>query len=518
MKHVHLVLMLLAAQASAQGSDLANYNRALSAYNSNNFEEAARLFFDLSNITSDNELRYKAEYYLASSFQRQKLPFTAFMYFNPIVQAGPAHPFHNKAVEAFVALQEQLRDDFLIPKILNNNYDKFADTWATLPLEVLARINYMVGRISYQSGKFDDAKQFLEALPDTSQFYAKAQYLRAITLADPRFAASDENDRRAHTEQAIDILENILKIRTRQLDFAETQQLTLLALGRTNYNVGLFAKSVESYEKIPRFSKFWDQALFENGFARFQNDDLGGGLGSLQGLYAPQFAGAFQPESRILTATIYYFSCLYEESKSALLEFEKIYLPMAEQLKIELESPNQEPTFYLGLLESDRVPGAVRNWVTSNERMLGLLKMRREIEFEKKRIGESQSWRAAKLSDELTKFLDENSAVIEKAAGTTARNRLMDAQKTIRGFSDQAEIIRFEIAKAEKELAESGTSVAANLQGQKLFRPRSPAENWNYWTFEGEFWRDEIGYYQYTLKKGCPAVERSSPAQNSGAP
>jgi hypothetical protein len=32
-----------------------------------------------------------------------------------------------------------------------------------------------------------------------------------------------------------------------------------------------------------------------------------------------------------------------------------------------------------------------------------------------------------------------------------------------------------------------------------------PGAAWNYWKFQGEFWIDEIGYYQYTLKRGCPA-------------
>ena len=66
------------------------------------------------------------------------------------------------------------------------------------------------------------------------------------------------------------------------------------------------------------------------------------------------------------------------------------------------------------------------------------------------------------------------------------------------------EIIRFEVAKAEKELAETGVDPQALLREQTLYRPRMPAENWNYWKFQGEFWRDEIGYYQYTLKRGCP--------------
>ena len=113
-----LSVTLLAGLASAQ--DLALYNKALSAYNGNSFEDSARLFFEVTNTTTDNDLRLKAEYYLASSFQRQNLPFTAFVYFTPIVKAGPQHPYHGKAVEALIALQEVLNDDFLIPNILNN--------------------------------------------------------------------------------------------------------------------------------------------------------------------------------------------------------------------------------------------------------------------------------------------------------------------------------------------------------------------------------------------------------------
>ena len=50
-------------------------------------------------------------------------------------------------------------------------------------------------------------------------------------------------------------------------------------------------------------------------------------------------------------------------------------------------------------------------------------------------------------------------------------------------------------------------SQAKLLKAQTLYRPKMPAENWNYWKFQGEFWRDEIGYYQYTLKRGCPGAK-----------
>lgn len=499
---------LLATLASAQ--DLAVYNKALSAYNGNQFEDSARLFSEVVNTTTDNELKLKAEYYLASSFQRSGLPFTAFIYFSPIVNAGPQHPYHLKSVEALIALQEVLNDDFLIPSIMNKLYDRYADSWATLPLEVLARINYLIGRIAHRRGKLDEAKQFLEAVPDTSQFFAKAQYMLGITLADPRYPAADEQARTRNVEAAVTTFENLLNIKTRQLDFDDTRHLTFLALGRANYNQGQYQKATQWYEKVPRFSKYWDQALFENGFARFQNDDLGGALGSLQGLYAPQFAGAFQPESWILTATSYYFSCLYEESKSSLVEYERIYLPMAEKLKPLIDSPEPRdlPAYFKMVNTNDNpdIPRAVLNWVRTNERMLGLFGMLKQIETEKATIDANQSWRAAKLANELVTYLDQNRSLLEQTAGTTAKSRLTEAYRTIKGFGDQAEIIRFEIAKAEKEFAETGTDGEALLRKQTLYRPAMPAESWNYWKFQGEFWRDEIGYYQYTLKRGCPAT------------
>ena len=86
-----------------------------------------------------------------------------------------------------------------------------------------------------------------------------------------------------------------------------------------------------------------------------------------------------------------------------------------------------------------------------------------------------------------------------------ARARVTEAYKNIQAFGDQAEIIRFETSKAEKELFEAGVDQQKLLSAKPLFRPKMPAENWNYWKFQGEFWRDEIGYYQYTLKRGCPA-------------
>lgn len=498
-----LLIAVALVATGVQAQDLGIYNRALSAFNSSNYDDSAQLFFEVMSSSTDNDLKQKSEYYLAASFQRKGMSVSAFIYFDSILRAGKTHPFHLKAVEGLVNVQDLLDDQYLIPSELNKYYDP--DGWATLPAEVLARVNFLIATVDHRKGKLDEGRDFAQAVPQEASVYLKAQYLLGIIYADPRYPGDNKR-----FDEAIKSFETVISSKLPgQKDEVLTKQLALLGLGRVYYGLSRYDKSSEAYEKIPRFSKYWDQALFENGFARFQNDDLGGGLGSLQALHAPQFAGAFQPESWILKSTIYYFSCLYEEAKAALAAFDALYLPMADKLKpiVETGAEQRDETEYFKLVDvgdTDKVPAAVLNFVRSNERMLGVFAMLKQIDFEKKALEESSAWRAARLSNDVTTYLDSNRGVLQQVAGRLAKTGLINAYKSVKGFADNAEIIRFETSKAEKELAEAGVDQRAALKKQAIYRPKMPAENWNYWTFQGEFWRDEIGYYQYTLKKGCP--------------
>lgn len=512
LRTIFAALLIVAGPAAAQ--ELATYNRALSAFNAGNYNEAAVQFWDVNNKTTDADLRAKAEYYLASTFLKSGLPVSAMVYYASIVKTGKSHPFYLKAVEGMVNVQDQLDDQWLIPSTLDRNYN---DDWVTLPAEVLSRINFLVGYVSWHRQKFDETRSFLEAVPQESTVYVKAQYLLGVLLADPRFPGDTDKNQR----DAIAAFETVINNKLQgQKDLEQTQHLALLGLGRVYYGQGQYEKAVGLYERVPRFSKYWDQALFENGFARFRNSDPGGALGSLQALHAPQFAGAFQPESWLLKSTVYYYACLHAEAKTALGEFDALYAPMIEQLKPLAEGEQRDIVEYFKLVdttESDRIPKPVLNWVRSNERMLGVFNMLKQIDAEKAKLEANQGWRAARLSDALIGDLNVNADTLQKAAGTLAKRRIVDAYRMVKTYSNDAEIIRFETSKAEKELAEAGVDQRGLLKQQTLYRPQMPGENWNYWRFQGEFWRDEIGYYQYTLKQGVRAAPGGSGVEQCNA-
>ncbi len=376
---------------------------------------------------------------------------------------------------------------------------------------MLARVNFLIATIDHRKARLEEAEAFAGAVPPESSVFLEGAVLLLGIIWKRRPAL---HPRRQDALQQVD---QLIRGRHRQQgglgqkDDVLTKQLALLGLGRVYYGIGQYDRSSAAYERVPRFSKYWDQALFENGFARFQDDDLGGGLGSLQALHAPQFAGAFQPESWVLKATIYYFSCLYAESKTALSAFDELYLPMAEKLKPLVDVDNndrQDVREYFHLVDttdSEKVPKAVLNYVRSNERMLGVFSMLKEIDREKKKLEDNSGWRSSKLSGEVTTYLDVNKDVLQKVAGQLAKNRLVEAYKSIKGFADNAEIIRFEDVEGREGIGRGGcrseerAGVAEDLPPGDALRELELLGS-----FQGEFWRDEIGYYQYTLKRGCP--------------
>jgi len=493
------IVIALASAGLARADDAGTYQEGLGAFNAGNYERAAEIFFGLNEQPSAGEIRLRAQYYLAQSLARKGLWVSSLGYEAAILKAGKSHPLYFEAVQGLVDLQDRLKDQDIIPNLLNNH---FSEDWKGLPPAALARIHYLVATIQFRRGNLEQARRLLLEVPSESEMYSKAQYLLGVVAIDPKFPGGSRE------AEAIAAFGKVLSSPGRgQADLEKTRQLALLGLGRVYYGQRQYAKAVESYERIPRFSPFWNQALFENGFARFQNDDPGGALGSLQALHAPQFAGAFEPESWILKSTIYYFNCLYAEARSSLEEFGRLYLPMADVLRPLLQTQDRNIRDYFRVVSDPGagIPRPIWLWVRNNERMIGVFQVLEQIDKEKGTISGHSRWRSEKIGAELLAALDENADTLRQIGGQLAKNRLLEAAGNIQGFADQAEIIRFEIAKAEKELAESGIDQKKLLAEQTLHRPAMPGADWNYWNFQGEFWIDEIGYYQYTLKRGCPA-------------
>ena len=432
---------------------------------------------------------------LSQALEAAGLPVLAASYDAQVLQSPNASALD--AVRQLLELQQKLGDEYLIPSLLASRYQ---EGWAKLAPEQFSRLGYLLASVELRKGQLDQARAHLTAIPKSSPDFARARYLLGVVLSDAGSPQLDEALKAFEAASAAD---------------GGLHELAQLAIARTLYALHRYPESVRAYEAIPRGSRYWSDALFEDGFARFRAGDPGGALGSLQALHAPQFAGAFQPESWILKATIYYFNCLYDESATAMRSFQDIYGPMEQTLRplatgdfpledyyrlvAGSEAPPQTNPLPAGV---GPLPTSVANWVRKDERMFSVFHLLDELNRESSMV--AQRYQGA-VRDAFDQAIAGNRQTVEKVAGQLAKNRVVEAYKSLKRFDDQSEVLRFESTKGEKELIEAGLDRKKILDSQRLYRPPMPGSDWEYWRFEGEFWSDEIGSYRYTLKNGCPS-------------
>jgi hypothetical protein len=486
---VFLLFAILAAPAArAQETDV--LNRAMGDHNEGKYQRAAIGFYQVEETAKIEDDRFKAEYYLAQSLHKLGLGFGSFYYYGQILESGPAHPYYDKAVEGAVAVTEQYHDEVLGPNVLSKAYN---DRFARLPPEVLAKVNYYVALLAYRAGKYDQAEQVLRGVPPESAVYPQAQYLSGLML------------QRKDPEQAVKVFRGILGMEgPNHRDLANLKELTHLALGRTLYALRRYGEARDSYHALPRFSRHWDEALFEGAYADLLADDPGSALGKLHSLHSPHLSDEFAPESLNLTAIIYHQRCLYPQVREVIAEFNREYVPMKDEVKRVLDSNPPVGTYWQMLAPGEaRLPAAVQHHLQKNERVETMVQYLGRLDQESARIGRDPELAKSPLGANLLDLISKQKALMAQVAGTFIKGRLADVAHLIEVLDGDKEIIGFETTKGEKEMLERSFDIKGHLEAQVLQRPPMPATGHEYWPFDGEYWPDEIGYYKYTLKDAC---------------
>ncbi len=519
------VLAVLAPMGvAAQGGSANLINEAVETYNAGDLERAAKLFYDVKMTDTSAPNRAKAEYYLGHSLFKMGMYQSALAYYNAVFVAGPAHPYYLKGAEGLINVAASLRDDTLIPSQINKFYNSQA--FAGMDPMALSRINFYVGLLLYRQEKYGESLAFLGAVDSESSVYAKALFLQAIihTRLGVRYnLARDEARTQAEYDKAIALFEQIVDLSGRTAekamvalrrydDIQRLWQLCTLNLARSFYGKGDYSKAVLYYSRIPKFSRDWADALFEIGWAFYMRQEYGKALGALHTLHSPRFGNLFHPESWVLKATIYFQVCLYDESKAALKYYTDNYENHLPVLK-ELTEGSLSNEAFASLLLSDelgaddpmvKVPAQVRAYILANPRVENFRHFLRSLEAESRAIQTIGDWKGSRLADELAGVITVQRNLLEKTAGGFVKVNLKQAHQTIFGFVSHAKMVDLEITSRVRNLVKVGKPIKAELRGKLAPRPRVPDETYNYWKFVKEYWQDELGYFEYTVRRACP--------------
>jgi tetratricopeptide (TPR) repeat protein len=485
-----LALLFVSVPALAQDID-----KAVEAYNDDKYAEAAFLFYDVIQNSNDPDARVKAEYYIAQSLYKAGLYLPAMVYYGDVFNSGRAHPYFLKATEGLLTVAEKIGDDTLIPEVINKGY---SEEFAKLKAANLHTINYLIGMITQRRGNYAEAAQFLEAVSEKSPLYTKARYLLAIM--NVKTAAEQQAEDYSQAIKYFTEIETKLKDATEDGE-KKLYRLALLGKARAYYSQGDWKKSIEYYEKVPRFSDDWYDSMFESGWAYFQNGEFGRALGMVHSIQSPYFDDRYRAESWVLKATTYFQNCHFDRARIALEQFFRLYEPMSEQIKPWLEGDRSDAEL-VEIIDkgAQKFPGEIRNQVVFNRRFKKFAAAVAEVEKEI-RIADSKLPEGA-FKTYLVELLKDQREQRVALTGKLVRDQLKREDAFLDDFLNQARIIKFETADAERKMLEAGKDITKGPRA-KGPRPYVPSARYQYWAFLGEYWIDELGFYEHSIKNEC---------------
>lgn len=448
----------------------------------------------------------QARYHLAVCLENMGLPYSALEEYNRYFEGAQTEdPNVAGALENAVNLARRLEAGFMI-----------APGIARLDTSVVRQgyrgpAMYWVGAWHLENQRFPAAKAYLALVPKDTEFYARARMLEGILLAHP--ANSERNP-------ALAIAPLAAALAAADEDAADNTewQVINLNLARTYYALGNFERAIEHFERTPRSSALWHESLYEAAWSYFRMGRLSGALSHLQTVDSPFYDGVYHPDATLLRILLFYYLCKYIDGQVMLEEFLAEHYPMSKELDSAVTAARTDPTGLFKSIYAWRMsrteagidlPDPVKQLFETDQDLVKvgdyILGMDRELA----RIDELGSgWEKSSLRKDLEEAMKKRRKAASDEKGEEALAKLERMNSALKGHLGNAELYKVELITAEKNLYDA--AYQGRLMDKIAKRKIDPdvPRGYRFWPFEGEYWADELGWYEINTINECLEVQK----------
>lgn len=442
----------------------------------------------------------RATFWMGKTLYHLKFYSAALSYFDRIVQ-NSAHRYFPATLKWLAALSRELPESVGILKKIGK-YDKSHLEQPALD-SIKHELLYLLGRYHYAEGHFQQAIDLLGEVPEKSKFFARAKFVQGITYV-----------RLYQAKPAAKAFKHLLRVAIETPDAPEIvkfQSLARLSLARVFYSVKQFNLAIKYYDQLEPSHPGWLQSLFEASWAHFQANHFGKSLGNIHTLNAPYFEDQYFPESHILKSVVYWKHCQWGRSKEAISEFVNKYPQLYKSLK-KIIDKYTDPTEFYDYAEKIRSMKVLRSGATgrmarsvlSDKTLQKTFQYVDELGRELKQIQNADpAWKATAIAGVILQDLTLQESLAKREAGDLAQRRIKRLSKEMRDLHKQALKVEYEIIRGQKNELEVAVRKELVLPAGSRGRDIQPDEEHLIWPFDGQYWRDELGYYRYKIASRC---------------
>jgi TolA-binding protein len=500
--------------------------RAFKLYDGEDFYSAS---IELSKVvegeSGDAEVnKQKAEFWMGKALYNMKYYSASLSYFDRIVQKGPSHAYYNATLKWLASLSRQLPDSTgILEKI--GKYNRAELDQPALE-KVRDELYFLLGKFYYQKGNFKEAVDLFQAVPATSDFYVEAKLFEGATHV-----------REYQAKPAVEAFKEVLRTAAQSEDprIVVYQDIANLSLARTFYSTGQYDLAVKYFDKVSQDAFDWANSLFESSWANFMLKDKGysKALGNIHTIQAPFFDEYIKPESvaegMTVKATIYFYNCLYDRAEEAIGDFNAIYPQVFQELKkLITGTTDNGDLFEIAVKIRKETSGLPEQVERAARGVLGDQSINRrfdyvnELDHELKLYDKADaSWKSTNIAQNVFADLTLQRSLAVNEAGDLARRRIKRLTEELAQLIKRVIKIEYEILAGQKgELEEEVKQEQQVIQGHSTKHGseiRADDEH-EMWPFNGEYWRDELGYYRVKIVNKCGgSAPEGAPSTGEGA-
>lgn len=512
-----------ALDVSGKTGDRQKLDAIVSLFKDEQYEQSALAAYEIIQDPKLAAISVEARYSLAKSLYRMGLYHSALGEFSKILALGQNNRLFKSSLEwLFFISRKTVNEQVVLDEIAKYANAEFPARFQNEFRYLLARYHFVRGQALEQVGQLAEANQGYEEvkrlslmIPRGDAFYARAKYLEGLTLF-----------RESKLPQALEAMKNVVR-ETRISTGPETseikarkalRELAFMQLARTHYGAKQNRYALYYFNKVERGGTQWLESLFEAAWASYRIGQYEQALGNLITLSSPFFRDEYFPEALILKAVIYYENCRYSEALAIIEDFQNLYAPVQQELQ-QLVQRNLDTTEYYNLLadvqkrhasgqvssDTDVILGRILNLALTDKDLKKTNDSILELEAEIDSFGgKNDAFKYSNLSKQLMEDLRIQREGLTKKAGIMSKGKLEFELEQLKQFLANGLRIKFETTSKEKEFLEEQLKAGGKTAVVKRYKYSvAVSDDQLYWPYAGEFWRDELGTYQYTLTKGC---------------
>jgi len=510
------------AASPGQPSEAATQAKRL--YEAEKWWDAAQALYRVSTgETGDDEGNKQiAQFNLAKALYKLRFYQAAYSIFSEISDR-PTHQKYNETLLWLAKLATDLPEPAdIIERVGKYNEEHVAKFNNHEQEELYWQLNYLLGRYRYRNGAYPEALALFGKVDRRSPHYVEAQFFGGISNVQMR-----------QSKPAVQAFQRILGAieegHAQVEDEARMRDLAYLSMARTFYSASVkvddntnqptidqtrLSAAVKYWNKVDVASEYWLDALFEESWAYFMAGDYSHALGNIHTIQSPYFPHAYYPEADVLKAVIYFANCQYDDALTIVAKFRAHFEPIRTELTKTLErfkKGSDEAGFYTFLkdVQDDKAHldpkiAPIVKTSLSDRQLLRNLQYVHLLDEENSRLNKAPaSFKDSKVAELVKDSVQDARALAIRNTGDLARGRyernLADLNEQLRN----GQKILIDITAAQRNQLDEAMQNARVTVEESKANIVKPDEEHVIWPFNGEYWRDELGFYRQTITSKC---------------